>query len=105
MTRQQTIQKLSADLAKILNKESELNTIEFFIQAAIVTETERLKGMINIYQKFDKKTGTMLGEYWGMDEIVNEFQTINEPRTIKRLINGAIKGQKRSAYGFLWKRI
>ena len=103
MTRIQTIKRLAAELATALNKHEDISLIEQYIQMALVSETERLKGKIYIYQKIHKATGEVLGEYWGMDEIVSEFKK-HEPLTVKRLINGAIAGEKRSAYGYMWKR-
>lgn len=103
MTRSKVINKLSNELCYILNCQEQIDIVKKYITMAMVIEQEKLKGRINIYQKIDKKTGLVIKEYWGMDEIHEEFK--GKYNTVRRLVAGAIAGEKRSAYGYYWKRI
>lgn len=108
MKRSLIIDKLSKELSIQLQKEDEFELIKQFITRAIVTEIERSIGYdLQIYQKLDIKTGSILGEYWGMDEIYQDMKKITgaNSRSIRSGISRNIKGERHSAFGFIWKKL
>ena len=103
MNRQETINRLSFELAERLGMKFNIPLIKEYIQAAVVSEMERSSWDVQIYQRIDMKTGVVLDEYWGI-KAAHEYVG-GDIDTVRRQIYRAISGERGSAYGFLWKKV
>lgn len=105
MKRSDIINKLSKELSILLQREDEFELIRQFITAAMVAEIEKTGNGIKpiIIQAIDPKTGTVISEFWGVNE-VSEFlgKKIN---AIRSDISNCVNGKKHIAYGYIWKKI